>query len=119
MPTKVESELLLTKKCLAHLVETSPAVIYSSRASGDFGATYISPNVKHQMGYVPEDFTQNESFWADHIHDKDREQVFGEARGGSGSGQASGGGAGPTCRGHVSKLEMRTVRGHHSDRFKD
>ena len=65
--------LTLTQERLAHLLETSPAVIYSSRPSGDFGATYISANIEHQMGYVPDDFTQDAGFWADHIHDEDRE----------------------------------------------
>ncbi len=74
---KVEAELLVTKERLARLVETSPAVIYSSRPSGDFGATYISPNVRDQVGYEPEAFTQDSDFWASKIHPDDRERIFG------------------------------------------
>ena len=60
----------------AHLVEMSPTVIYSARASGDFGATYVSPNVTRQMGYVPEDFTEDSGFWAKGLHPDDRERVL-------------------------------------------
>ena len=63
---------------LNFLLTSSPVVIYTARANGDFGATYISDNVRDMMGYEPEDFTGDPGFWAAGIHPDDAEQVFGE-----------------------------------------
>ena len=57
------------------LLVTSPAVVYSCRASGSFAATYVTPNVKAQLGYEPRDFTDNTDFWLDNLHPDDRERV--------------------------------------------
>ena len=51
-------------------------MIYTCKPSDDYAATYISPNVKEQMGYDPEDFTGNSGFWADHIHPEDKSRIF-------------------------------------------
>ena len=63
---------------LDFLVEFTPAVIYAARAGGDYGATYISPNVRRQLGHAPEDFTGDSAFWSSHIHPDDRERVLAE-----------------------------------------
>ena len=75
MPTSPQADTPDSER-LAHLVEASPAVIYSAWASGDFGATYISPNVTRQMGYAPEKFTEDSGFWVNAIHPDDRERVL-------------------------------------------
>ncbi len=38
---------------LQSLVAASPAVIYTTRASGDFACTFVSENLKTTMGYAP------------------------------------------------------------------
>lgn len=53
-----------------------PAVLYTAEVSGSHGATFISENVKTQMGYRPEDFLSAPDFWADHIHPDDKSRVF-------------------------------------------
>jgi len=58
------------------LYSVGPAVIYVSKAYGDFGATFIGENVKNQMGYKPDDFIKDSKFWADHIHPDDRERIL-------------------------------------------
>lgn len=63
---------------LNFLLTSSPVVIYTARAGGDFGATYISENVREMMGYEPEAFTGNPDFWADGIHPHDRQKIFDE-----------------------------------------
>lgn len=64
------------KKISQEILSASPAVIYTCRAYGDFGATFITENIKKQLGYTPEDFTQNSSFWSDNIHPEDKKEVF-------------------------------------------
>jgi PAS domain S-box-containing protein len=71
-------ELNVMENRLDFLLSSSPAVIYTCRASGDYGATYISANVKNQLGFEPNEFTAEPGFWAEHIHPEDRERVFAE-----------------------------------------
>jgi PAS domain S-box-containing protein len=61
---------------LSYLLTTSPAVIYTCKPAGDYAATFISENVKAQLGYEANEFVENPKFWADHIHPEDRPRVF-------------------------------------------
>ncbi len=61
---------------LNSVFSSTPAVVYAAHASGDYGATFVSPNVTAQLGYRPADFTNDASFWVDHIHPDDREPVL-------------------------------------------
>lgn len=64
------------RKRLSFLVAATPAVIYAGKAEGDYGATYISPNIRQQLGWAPEDFIDDPGFWANHIHPEDRARVL-------------------------------------------
>jgi hypothetical protein len=64
--------LAVSEARLSRLVAAGPAVFYACRPDGDFGATWISPNVTPLMGYTPEDFTTDSGFWAGHIHLPDK-----------------------------------------------
>jgi len=57
------------------LLNISPAIIYSARATRDHGITYISEAIFHQFGYQPHEFLTNPQFFLDHIHPDDRSQV--------------------------------------------
>jgi hypothetical protein len=59
-------ELTAQKERLNFLLTSSPAVVYTCRTSGDFGATFISSNVEKQMGYNADDFTKDPKCWAAH-----------------------------------------------------
>jgi PAS domain S-box-containing protein len=85
----VESFQLMSDRLLAHteslrqsrermefLLSATPAVIYSARVHGDFGVTFVSSNVRAELGYDPEEFTADPGFWASHIHPDDGERVF-------------------------------------------
>ena len=63
-------------KRLKFMLTSSPAVTYVSKAFGDFAATFISENVSEIIGYQSSDFLDNPSFWADHIHPDDKENIF-------------------------------------------
>jgi diguanylate cyclase (GGDEF)-like protein/PAS domain S-box-containing protein len=77
MPEDKQTEMAKPSRTeLERLVRLSPAVHYIATASGDYGATYISPGIKRQLGYEPTQFTQDSEFWASHIHPDDRTEVF-------------------------------------------
>jgi PAS domain S-box-containing protein len=61
---------------LHRLLATSPGVLYICRASGDYGATYVSENVRLTLGYTPEDFVSDATFWISRIHPEDAQGVF-------------------------------------------
>jgi PAS domain S-box-containing protein len=61
---------------LKTMLNVGPAVIYTSKTFGDFGATFLSENITKQLGYEPHEFTENPQFWSDNIHPEDRSKVF-------------------------------------------
>lgn len=71
----VEREAAMSRR-LSFLVAATPAVIYAAKAEGDYGATYISPNIVRQLGWAPEDFINDSGFWSSHIHPDDRDRVI-------------------------------------------
>ncbi|MFP4435887.1 MAG: PAS domain S-box protein [Chloroflexaceae bacterium] len=73
---RAEQALQVSEARLHHLVSSSPVVIYSCRATGDFGATFMSENVTTHFGYEPHQFTGSSSFWAEHIHPDDAPHIF-------------------------------------------
>jgi PAS domain S-box-containing protein len=46
-------------------------VIYSFKASGDFGPTFISDNVKDLLGYEPNEYLESPDFWRRCVHPDD------------------------------------------------
>ena len=71
-----ELELKKSNERLNFLLTSSPIVIYTRKAEGDFGTTYISPNISDVFGYKPSDFTDNPEFWVNNIHPEDKDAVF-------------------------------------------
>jgi adenylate cyclase len=60
---------------LARLLSSSPAVIYSFKASGDFAPTFVSDNIDAVFGYTPAEYLENPSFWRDRVHPDDLARV--------------------------------------------
>ena len=56
----------------------SPAIIYTTKASGDFGCTFVSENLRAIMGYSPQEMTTDPKSWPDHLHPDDAPRVFDE-----------------------------------------
>ena len=75
---QVEEELRTAKSRLQFLISTTPALIYSCKPYGDFGATFVSDNITMIFGYKPQEFVEDSSFWANRIHPEDRPRVFAE-----------------------------------------
>ena len=59
-----------------HLLATSPAVIYSFKATGDFAPTFISRNVKDLLGYDREEYLESPDFWVNRVHPDDRPHIL-------------------------------------------
>jgi PAS domain S-box-containing protein len=75
---RAEKQLLMANERLTYLLSSSSAVLYTARASGDHGATFISENVARMVGYEPRHFIGKSSFWIDHVHPEDRDRVLDE-----------------------------------------
>ena len=61
---------------LEFLVNTSPLVLYTCEAGGDFRATFVSEGVKALWGYEREEFLADSKFWVDRLHPDDVARVF-------------------------------------------
>ena len=63
---------------LQYLLSVSPAIIYTTKASGGFGCTFVSENLRAIMGYSPDEMTTDPKCWPDHLHADDAVRVFEE-----------------------------------------
>jgi PAS domain S-box-containing protein len=75
---RAEDKILKAQARLEYLLVSSPAVIWTAKAGDDWGATFISSNVRDQLGYEPEDFIDDSGFWVNHLHPDDKERVLAE-----------------------------------------
>ena len=63
--------LVAAQDRLVHLLSSARAVIYSFRATGDFGPTFVSANLKGILGYEPREYLENPDFWWSRVHPDD------------------------------------------------
>ena len=73
---RIEQALRDSEEKLKQLLLRGPAVLWTSRPSGDYGATFVSENVTAIFGYAPEEFLRDPGFWMAHIHPEDRQDVI-------------------------------------------
>ena len=73
---QVELKLKKSEERFKFLVSSNPAIIYTSKVVGDYGATFISDNVQKKWGYSSEDFTDDSEFWLNKVHPDDKEHVL-------------------------------------------
>ena len=64
---------------LSQLLTSSPAVIYSYKATGDFAPTFVSQNIREWLGYEPEEYLENADFWRRCVHPDDLAAVEAES----------------------------------------
>src|SRR4051794_8285308 len=60
------------------MVERVPAVVYIADAGSTGRWHYVSPQVEAILGFTPEEWTANPSFWMDRLHPDDRAAVLEE-----------------------------------------
>ncbi len=73
---ETDSELARARLRLEHLLAVSPAIIYSTNASGDFACTFVSENIKTIMGYEPQETITDLKHWRDCLHPDDAPRVL-------------------------------------------
>jgi PAS domain S-box-containing protein len=71
-----ELELRLAKERLQYLLTASPAMVFSSKADGNYEMTFLSDNITEIFGYRPEEFLEDPQLWPSRIHPEDRERIF-------------------------------------------
>ena len=64
-------ELSRGRARLAHLLSSSPAVIYSCEPRGLFSVGFVGDNLESQLGYRAESVVGNPDFWTEHLHPED------------------------------------------------
>ena len=74
----IETELNGARQRYQHLLAVSPAIIYTTHASGDFACTFVSENIRTIMGFSPEEMTTDPKCWPDRLHPDDAPRVFNE-----------------------------------------
>ena len=76
---RIELALRASQERLHHLLRQSPGVLYSCEPADDFAATFVSDNARSVFGYSAAELVHTPSFWLDHVHPDDREQVLRES----------------------------------------
>ena len=75
--TVVYTELRENRQKLESVINSSPAVIFTCRYGGDWGATFISAKVTDLLGYSVEECLQP-NWWVGTLHPEDRDRVLSE-----------------------------------------
>jgi PAS domain S-box-containing protein len=61
---------------LIDMLAASPAIIYTTKASGDYACTFASENIRGIIGFTPEELTVDPKHWPDSLHPQDAPQVI-------------------------------------------
>jgi PAS domain S-box-containing protein len=75
---RIEAELTGARQRFQYLLSVSPAIIYTTQASGDFACTFVSDNIQAIMGFAPEEMTTDAKCWPARLHPDDASRVFEE-----------------------------------------
>ena len=74
------NELKSARQRFEYLLAFSPAIIYTTQASGTYECTYVSENIRSIMGFAPQEMTTDAKCWPDQLHPDDAQRVFSELR---------------------------------------
>ena len=77
--TAIESELIGARQRMQYLLAVSPAIIYTTQATGDgYACTFVSENLQAIMGYSPAEMTTDPKRWPERLHPEDVSRVIAE-----------------------------------------
>jgi PAS domain S-box-containing protein len=74
----IATELKGTRQRLQYLLAVSPAIIYTTKATGDYACTFVSENLRAIMGYSPQEMTTDPKGWPERLHPEDAQRAFSE-----------------------------------------
>jgi PAS domain S-box-containing protein len=74
--TYTEPVLAVAQERTIHLLNSSPAVLYSFEATGNNSPTFISDNVRTVFGYEPREYLEGPNFWLERVHPDDISSVL-------------------------------------------
>lgn len=82
LPGVIQSALMRSTEAIKYReIETAlricPSVTYTTSAAEPFETTFITENVRDQMGFEPDEFLTDPNFWANQIHPDDAARVLG------------------------------------------
>ena len=72
------AELKAGRQRLEYVLAVSPAITYTTKASGDFACTFASESSRQIMGFSPEEMFAEPNFWINHLHPQDAPRVMSE-----------------------------------------
>ena len=73
---RVDGELKAAHSRVDQMLAASPAVVYATKASGNYACTFVSDNLRSVTGYSPEEMTTDPKHWPDNLHPQDAPRVF-------------------------------------------
>jgi PAS domain S-box-containing protein len=73
---ETENALRQSRDRLEYLVSSCPAVIYTTRPSGDYATTFMSENVRSLLGFDPDQFLADPGFCTKQIHPDDVAGIY-------------------------------------------
>ena len=74
---RMEEDILQTKNRLEFILRVSPTMIYSAQYP-DFTRTFMSENVRAQLGYEAQQFVHHQEFWFERVHPEDLPNIISE-----------------------------------------
>ncbi|MCI0399745.1 MAG: PAS domain-containing sensor histidine kinase [Gammaproteobacteria bacterium] len=72
---QAEEALVEAQGKLAHLLSSSPAVIFSFDAKGDHKPSFVSKNIKDLLGYEQHEYLEDTNFWKTRLYPEDADRV--------------------------------------------
>ncbi|MGD0022431.1 MAG: ATP-binding protein, partial [Smithellaceae bacterium] len=77
---KTNKALKETTDHLSLILEFLPIVSYTCNADENLTTTFVSNSIKEITGYTPAQFTENPTFWQDHLHPDDQKEILSELK---------------------------------------
>lgn len=73
---QAEQAAMMGQARQALILRSLPIVMYSTKASGDYGALWVSENIKMVTGFPAQSFVDDSSLWASRLHPDDRDKTL-------------------------------------------
>ena len=77
---KTNKALKETTDHLSLILEFLPIISYTCNADKNLTITFVSNSIKEITGYTPAQFTENPTFWQNHIHPDDQKEILSELK---------------------------------------